>query len=72
MENFKDKAVGVTERWPGMLDGERFDLFCMKDEGYVITLMSTYGSNQKKRGQMESVQEEKNGETHIFLLGSCR
>ena len=44
-KHIKDKAVGVTERWPGMLDGEQFDLFCMKDEGYVMTLMSTYGSN---------------------------
>ena len=30
--HFEDKPIGTTMRLPGVLDGERFDLFCMKDK----------------------------------------
>ena len=64
-QHFEDKPLGTTERLPGMLDGEKFDLFCMKDDGYVMTLMSTYGSLQVKDSQRESVRGS-NGETSKF------
>ena len=40
--------MGTTERLPEVLDGEKFDLFTMKDEEFVMTLMSTYRSLQVK------------------------
>ena len=64
--HFEDKPIGTTMRLPGVLDGERFDLFCMKDEGYVMSLMSTYGSLQVKKGQKDSVRVGDNGERSVF------
>lgn len=63
---FEEKAVGTTERLPGMLDGEKFDLFAMKDGGYVMTLMSTYGSLQVRDNQKESVRDCSNVEATKF------
>ena len=63
--HFEDKTVGTSEQLPGVLDGEKFDLFCMKDNGYVMTLMSTYGSLQVKNSQRESVRDS-NGEACKF------
>ena len=65
-EYFEEKEFGSSERLPGVLDGEKFDLFCMKDVGYVMTLMSTYGSLQVKDGQKESVRDIGNGERKTF------
>ena len=53
-------------RLPGVLDGKRFDLFYMKDEGYVMSLTSTYGSLQVKSGQKESIRVGENGESSKF------
>ena len=64
--HFEGKAVGTTERLPGVLDGEKFDLFAMKDEGYVMTIMSTYGSLMVKDNQKESVRALSNDETGNF------
>ena len=63
--DFEDVDTGVTMRLPGELDGEKFDLFCLKEPDYVMTLMSTYGSLNKLADQKESVREL-NGETTRF------
>ena len=52
----------MTERLPGVLDGETFDLFAKKDDGYVATLMSTYESLQVKDYQKESMRDASNSE----------
>jgi len=40
--------------------------FFRKDEGYEISLMSTYVSLQVKRGQKESIRVGENGESSKF------
>ena len=64
--HFEGGAVGTTERLPGVLDGEKFDLFTMKDGGYVMTLMSTYGALMVNDSQKESMRNLSNGETSNF------
>jgi hypothetical protein len=37
--------VGKTDVLHGILDGISYDIFCMKEEDYVMKIMATYGSN---------------------------
>ena len=48
-----------------MLDEEKFNLFCMKDQRYVMSLMSTYGSLNTREDQKISMREM-NGEKAEF------
>ena len=45
-ERFEGKPVGTVEDLPGSLDGAQhvFKIFAMKEEDYVMKLMTTYGS----------------------------
>jgi hypothetical protein len=36
--------VGQTDALHGVLDGVSYDIFCMKEENYVMKIMATYGS----------------------------
>ena len=54
--HMEHKEVGVTCRRPGVIDGEAFDLFCLKEPDYCMLMMSTYGSLNKKADQKESVR----------------
>ena len=47
-QDFEGVAVGVSKRKPGVLDGVNFDLLCLKEPEYVMTLMTTYGSTKKR------------------------
>jgi hypothetical protein len=38
------QEVGDCNSLPGTLDGVPYDLFVMKDSGYTMKIMSTYGS----------------------------
>ena len=60
--HFEEKEVGTTEQLSGVLDGEKFDLFSMKDDGYVMTLMSTYRLLQVKDSQKDSLRDASNSE----------
>ena len=63
---FEDIETGVTKRLPGELEGEKFDLFCLKEPDYVMTLMSTYGSLNKLADQKESIRDTTNGNVTRF------
>lgn len=43
---FAFKDVGHADSIGGTLEDVPFDVFCMKDDGYVNMLMSTYGTNE--------------------------
>ena len=45
---FLTKDVGASDAIVGTLHGVPFHLFCMKEENYVQTLMSTYGTMDEK------------------------
>ena len=61
--------MGVTRRLPGELDGEKFDLFCLKEPDYVMLLMSTYGSLSPMTNQRDSMRIV-NGNTVTFKYNS--
>ena len=65
-EDFKDVAVGVTRRLPGELNGEKFDLFCLREPDYVMILISTYGSLNSNSNQRESIRYNDRNEKITF------
>ena len=44
---FNNKPIGSAESLHGSLDGIPLDIFCMKEEDYVMMLMSSYGTNER-------------------------
>ena len=44
-EHFKGKEVGDADSWAGQLDDVPVHVFAMKEPDYVMSLMSTYGTN---------------------------
>ena len=48
-QHFDDKEVGAADSLPGTLDGQSFHVFAMKEPDYVMSLMSTYGTNERVR-----------------------
>ena len=42
----EDIKSHFTDAWAGKLDGVPFHIYTMKEPDYVMTLMSTYGTNQ--------------------------
>ena len=47
-EHFKDKEVGDADSWAGQLDDVPFHVFGMKEPDYVMSLMSTNGTNSRE------------------------
>ena len=45
-DNFKDKNVGDCNSWKGSMEEVPFHVYAMKEPDYVMSLMSTYGTNQ--------------------------
>jgi len=43
-KHFDGKEVGVVESLPGTLAGKAFKVFAIKEEDYVMKIMTTYGS----------------------------
>jgi hypothetical protein len=37
--------VGDADVLHGVIDDTQYDIFCMKEEDYVMKIMATYGSN---------------------------
>ena len=59
--------VGKTEVLHGVLDGISYDIFCMKEEDYVMKIMATYGSNSPPmRQRMKARRTIANGTTVEF------
>ena len=46
-QHFNEKAVGDCDSWNGKMEEVPFHVYAMKEPDYVISLMSTYGSNQQ-------------------------
>ena len=46
---FGTKDIGDVDALGGTLDGVPFHLFCMKEPDYVMTMMSTYGTNTRQQ-----------------------
>ena len=46
-EHFNDKEVGDADSWGGKLEDVPFHVFAMKEPDYVMSLMSTYGTNAR-------------------------
>jgi Transposase IS4 len=46
-QHFAGQEVGSVDALGGTLDGVPFHVFCMKDDGYVTMLMSSYGTNER-------------------------
>ena len=44
---FQNKEVGDVDSWPGILDGIKFHIYCLKEPDYVMSLMSTYGTLER-------------------------
>ena len=49
--HFDDKEVGATDSWAGKLDDISFHVYAMKEPDYVMSLMSTYGTNNCDNGK---------------------
>jgi hypothetical protein len=63
--HFAHKEIGYSDALPGVLDGVRFNLFCMKEPDYVMMLMSTYGTTSPKDGQKDTRRHYKNAQGQI-------
>ena len=44
-QHFDDKEVGDCDSWKGCMDEVNFHVYAMKEPDYVMSLMSTYGTN---------------------------
>ena len=44
-QHFDDKAVGNCDSWKGNMDEVPFHVYAMKEPDYIMSLMSTYGTN---------------------------
>ena len=45
-QHFDEKAVGDCNSWKGKMEEVPFHVYAMKEPDYVMSLMSTYGTNQ--------------------------
>ena len=41
-----EKEIGATDSWTGKMDDVPYHVFSMKESDYVMSLMSTYGTNK--------------------------
>ena len=46
-DHFKDENVGDCNSWKGSMEEVPFHVYAMKEPDYVMSLMSTYGTNQR-------------------------
>ena len=57
-----DKDVGDADSWTGVLDHKPFHVNAMKEPDYVMSLMSTYGTNNRDNGKETRRDWKENGE----------
>ena len=60
--HFENKNVGDADSWAGTLDNIPFHVYAMKELDYVMSLMSTYGTNDRDNGK-ETRRDWKEGPT---------
>ena len=63
--HFDGKDVGDCDAWKGQMDEVDFHVYVMKEPDYVMSIMSTYGTNQWTGKEMH--RELVGGEQKIFL-----
>lgn len=63
--HFATKDVGEAAAWPGELEGICFQLLCMKEPDYVMSLMTTYGTTSPTPGQKETKRYYKNSQNEM-------
>ena len=66
----KDKKVGECDSLKGVLDGQNYDIFCLKEPDYVMKVMSTYGGLVVKAGQEDSRQTWMEGDEEKLLVSN--
>ena len=57
---FSNKQVGDTDSWAGRMDDTPFHVYAMKEPDYVMSLMSSYGTNNRFNGK-ETRRDWKDG-----------
>ena len=55
------KEIGDCKQCPGILDGQPFDIYALKEPDYVLMMMSTYGSLIVQDAQRDSGRVNKEG-----------
>ena len=67
-DHFTDKNVGDCDSWKGSMEEVPFHVYAMKEPDYVMSLMSTYGTNQRsgKETTREWVDGSGNSQKHKF------
>ena len=51
----RNEPVGTQTALPGVLDGVRFRIFCLKEQEYTMMIMSTYGTMEEKSETIRSI-----------------
>ena len=51
--HFDDKDVGDCDAWKGQMDEVDFHVYTMKEPDYVMSIMSTYRTNQWMGKEMQ-------------------
>ena len=67
--HFDGKDVGDCDSWKGMMEEVPFHVYAMKEPDYIMSLMSTYGTNlrtgkETSREWVDSSGVKKNGKFH--------
>ena len=60
--HFENKNMGDANSWAGTLDNIPFHVYAMKEPDYIMSLMSTYETNDRDNGK-ETQQDWKEGAT---------
>ena len=60
--HFAEMDVGDTDSRAGVLDDKPFHVYAMKEPEYVMSLMSTYGTNNCDNGKETRRDWKENGE----------
>ena len=64
-EHFNGKEVGDADTWGGKLEDVPFHVFAMKEPDYVMSLMSTYGTNARDGYKEMQHKWNDNGVTRV-------
>ena len=63
-DHFSNKQVGDTDSWAGQMDDIPFHVYAMKEPDYVMSLMSSYGTNDRLNGK-ETRRDWKEGSANM-------
>ena len=66
--HFDNKEVGATDSWAGKLDDIPFHVYAMIEPDYVMSLMSTYGTNNRDNGKETHCNWRVGGEARSTLF----